>query len=72
MYVCVCNSVTDKDIHRAVSRGVRTFVELKQETQVATCCGKCASCAKHVLKEAIHQHAREEHAVPAFDGLAAA
>lgn len=72
MYVCVCNSVTEKDVHRAVMRGVRTFKELKHETEVATCCGKCAGCAKQVLKEAIHQHARDEHALPSFGGLAAA
>ncbi len=53
MYVCVCNSVTDKTIRKAVANGVRTFKQLQQETEVATCCGKCASCARGVMDEAL-------------------
>ncbi|KAF0814316.1 Bacterioferritin-associated ferredoxin [Andreprevotia sp. IGB-42] len=53
MYVCVCNGVTDRDIRKAVNGGVRTFKQLQQATEVASCCGKCASCARDVMDEAL-------------------
>ena len=53
MYVCVCNSVTDRDIRKAVKGGVQTFKQLQQATEVATCCGKCAGCARDLLDEAL-------------------
>ncbi len=52
MYVCLCHSVTDRDIHQAVVNGVNTLRELSNQLKVATCCGKCASCARDVMQEA--------------------
>lgn len=52
MYVCLCHSVTDRDIHQAVVNGVNTLRELSDELKVATCCGRCASCARDVMQEA--------------------
>ena len=59
MYVCICNGVTDRDIQEAASRGARTVKDLRRELGVASDCGKCASCAKEVLREA-----RREPALP--------
>lgn len=70
MYVCVCNSVSDKAIRRAVANGARNFIELQQVTAVGTCCGKCTGCAREVMLDAIEEEARrgwEE-----MDALAAA
>ncbi len=52
MYVCLCHSVTDRDIHQAVVNGADTLRELSNQLKVATCCGRCASCARDVLQEA--------------------
>ena len=52
MYVCVCNAVTDRDIKEAANDGVETFQHLCQELNVATCCGRCATCAKNILMDA--------------------
>ena len=52
MYVCVCNGVTDKQIIKAAEEGASTLQDLSDELNVATCCGRCASCAKKVLREA--------------------
>ena len=52
MYVCICNSVTDRDIREAASRGARTLKDLRRELGVAADCAKCASCANEVLREA--------------------
>jgi bacterioferritin-associated ferredoxin len=51
MYVCICKSVTDRDIREAASRGARTLKDLRRELGVASDCGKCASCAREVLCE---------------------
>jgi bacterioferritin-associated ferredoxin len=60
MYVCICNGVTDRDIRDAASRGARTVKDLRRELGVASDCGKCASCAREVLRDA-----RCETALPA-------
>lgn len=52
MYVCLCHSVTDRDIQNAVVNGVNTLRELRDTLNVASCCGRCASCARDVLQEA--------------------
>lgn len=46
MYVCVCNGVTDKQIIKAADGGATTLQDLSDELNVATCCGRCATCAK--------------------------
>jgi bacterioferritin-associated ferredoxin len=53
MYVCLCNPVTDRQIRLAVDDGARTLGDLRERLGVATCCGKCAGCARSVLREAL-------------------
>lgn len=53
MYVCICNGVTDRDIRKAADQGARTLDALGEQLKVATCCGRCADCARQVLHEAI-------------------
>jgi bacterioferritin-associated ferredoxin len=61
MYVCVCHAVTDRDIGTAVAEGCCSLRELRQQLGVASCCGRCASCARSVLQESLnalpHHHA---------------
>lgn len=52
MYVCLCHSVTDRDIHEAVVNGVNDLRQLSRELKVGTCCGKCTGCAREVIQEA--------------------
>jgi bacterioferritin-associated ferredoxin len=52
MYVCICRSVTDRQIRAAVAAGAETLDDLRFDLGVATGCGKCASCAQEVLDEA--------------------
>jgi bacterioferritin-associated ferredoxin len=69
MYVCLCHSVTDHDIRQLVrSEGVTSVRELGEHLGVATQCGKCANCARCVLREA-RREARAEASCP---GLMAA
>lgn len=53
MIVCVCHGINEKAIHQAVVDGASTMSDLACQTGVATCCGKCADCAKAVLDEAL-------------------
>ncbi len=52
MYVCVCNAVTERQIHHAVKQGAKTVKHLKDTLGVGAECGKCVSCAKACMKEA--------------------
>lgn len=62
MYVCLCNGVTDRDIHQAVADGVETMRELRMATGCSGNCGRCAPVARDVLQHAMEQ----QHATP-FD-----
>jgi bacterioferritin-associated ferredoxin len=53
MIVCVCNNISEREIRQAVALGVNTMPALRKDLGVATCCGKCHMCAKHVLKECL-------------------
>ncbi len=53
MIVCVCQRVSDRDIHRAVADGVTRFDELQHRTGVSTCCGRCEDCARETLDSAL-------------------
>lgn len=50
MYVCICKALTEKDIHQAVASGCNSVRELKRQTGLASECGRCASCAKGLLR----------------------
>ncbi len=51
MYVCICKSVTDKQIRRAAARGVDNLYELRESLGVGAGCGLCASHAQEILHE---------------------
>jgi len=57
MYVCVCKAVTDRQIRAAAAGGVEDFETLQERLGVATCCGRCADCARDVLHEAVNSEA---------------
>ena len=53
MYVCVCNALTDREIRAAADLGARTIEDLQATLGVATCCRRCADCARGVLADAL-------------------
>jgi bacterioferritin-associated ferredoxin len=53
MYVCVCNAVTERHITQAVQEGARRLRDLRDTLGVTRDCGKCASCAKACLNDAL-------------------
>lgn len=66
MYVCVCNAVTDTHIKAAVDEGASTMRDLREKLDVATCCGKCGTCAKQVLNKALEDQWQAIEAVAAI------
>jgi len=53
MYICVCNAVTDSDIHTAVDGGVRNLKQLRKATGCGSTCGCCKEKADEVLALAL-------------------
>ena len=51
MIVCVCNNISDREIRQAVDLGLSSMAELRRDLGVATCCGKCHTCAREVLSD---------------------
>ncbi|EIJ33630.1 (2Fe-2S)-binding protein [Thiothrix nivea] len=49
MYVCICHSVTDKAIKKAVKQGHDSLEAIQQELKVGTCCGRCKHHAREVI-----------------------
>jgi bacterioferritin-associated ferredoxin len=52
MYVCVCQAVTDREIHQAAKNGAKSLRDLRRDLRVGVDCGRCASCARKCLKSA--------------------
>jgi bacterioferritin-associated ferredoxin len=50
MYVCVCQAVTDREIHQAAKDGAKTISDLRRDLGVGIECGRCVSCARKCLK----------------------
>lgn len=64
MYVCICKSVTDKQIRRAAAKGVDNLYELREHLGVAAGCGSCADLAEDILRESHGQGAQPTLYVP--------
>lgn len=59
MIVCVCNNISDREIRQAADSGLITMSALRDDLGLGTCCGKCKSCAKTVLKKHLEASATE-------------
>ena len=51
MYICICKSVTDKQIRRAAAQGADNLYELRESLGVASGCGTCAGVAQEILDD---------------------
>jgi bacterioferritin-associated ferredoxin len=57
MIVCVCHNVSDRKIRQAVDEGASSLLDLRNQLSVGTCCGKCHSCAKGILRDRLDENA---------------
>lgn len=53
MYVCICNAITEKDIHKAVGEGICSLEKLSETTSLSKHCGCCTDHACKVIDEAL-------------------
>lgn len=61
MYVCVCNAVTERDIGSAVAEGCGSLRQLREQLGVGACCGRCAGCAREVLRNSLQTRVPPNH-----------
>jgi len=64
MIVCVCHNISEGKIQKAVDAGMTSMAELREQLGVGTCCGKCHSCAKSVLRECLGNASQTHQARP--------
>lgn len=50
MIVCVCNSVSDAAIARAIDEGASSVKEVARRTRAGTCCGACRDSIRDALR----------------------
>lgn len=62
MIVCVCNNVSESKIRLAVEAGISTLAQLRSDLEVGSCCGKCLTCARQVMRDCQQQFAPETFA----------
>lgn len=49
MIVCLCKSVSDRQIKACVDAGANSLEELQMDLGVALCCGKCEGYVREML-----------------------
>lgn len=54
MIVCLCNSVSDRDIRQAACEGASTLQHLSDRFNLGMCCGACKQCAADCLNSAVN------------------
>lgn len=64
MYVCICNSITEKQVRAAIEQGARSVRDLNRQLGVGGECGKCTCIARQLVKQAFSEEALAR-AVPA-------
>lgn len=50
MFVCVCQAVTDREIHEAIDRGVDHVDQLEELCGVGSGCGSCRTMAQELIE----------------------
>lgn len=69
MYVCLCQAVTDSQIRRAVDNGAHSLKAVREQTGVASCCGKCGKQAKEIVQAAVSEKRHDTYIKPLVAAL---
>lgn len=46
MYICLCNAITDRDLHQAVAHGASRPLDVYTACR---CRVQCGACSRHIL-----------------------
>ena len=68
MYICLCNAITERQIVQAAQLGARSPEDLARELGVGLGCGRCVSCAKALLHEAVAKICAPSRFAPSTQG----
>ena len=49
--VCLCNMVTEKEIHTALQKGARSTSDIQKVTRAGTSCGRCLPWIDSIVEE---------------------
>ncbi|MBV5315966.1 MAG: (2Fe-2S)-binding protein [Prolixibacteraceae bacterium] len=49
--VCICNMVTEKEIHTALVKGARSTSDIQKITRAGTSCGRCLPWIDLIVEE---------------------
>lgn len=55
MYICLCRSVSDRQVRSAIAQGARSLRDIARETGLGSCCGKCVPETRGLLAEALSE-----------------
>lgn len=53
--VCICNMVTEKEIHTALIKGSRSTSDIQKVTRAGTSCGRCLVIIDAIVEEFLAQ-----------------
>jgi len=71
MFICVCNAITERDVHAAVAGGAQSLSDLQGQLGLASCCGACAELAQEYLPGGCYAASRSEPSPSALMAQAA-
>jgi bacterioferritin-associated ferredoxin len=57
MYICLCNGITDRDIHRAAAAGDGSVAQIYRGLGCTPQCGKCVPVVRQMVAERAGQGA---------------
>jgi len=49
--VCICNMVTEKEIHNTLVKGAKSTTEIQKMTRAGTSCGRCLPWIDSIVEE---------------------
>ena len=52
MYVCNCNGIRERDVHRAIAGGAQRPAEVFRHCQTAPQCAKCVCDLRRMIQDA--------------------
>ena len=62
MYVCICNSLTDRQVRSAVTNGARNIREVYRHFGCSCVCGKCMPMIRTLISA--HEPSSQDDAFP--------
>lgn len=51
--VCLCNMVTEREIHNALKKGAKSTTDIQKQTRAGTSCGRCLPWIDSIVEEYI-------------------